>query len=90
MSGEVKQNITNRYMSTVQHIKYKVGIVTLQKLVQTELDEIFADNPTRDITATDISKMKYLECCVKESLRLYPSVPWFTRQVNTDISLGKM
>ncbi|CAL8091251.1 unnamed protein product [Orchesella dallaii] len=58
-----------------------------QKKVQEELDEIFKDDPTRDVTTADVAKMKYLECCVKESLRLYPSVPIITRNVDYDIKL---
>ncbi|CAL8091231.1 unnamed protein product [Orchesella dallaii] len=59
-----------------------------QKKVHEELDEIFKDDPTRDVTTADVSKMKYLECCVKESLRLYPSVPLIMRQIDHDIKLG--
>lgn len=32
--------------------------------------------------------MKYLECCLKESLRLYPSVPNIKRHISEDIVLG--
>lgn len=56
--------------------------------MQEELDQVFGDDPTRDVTSTDISKMKYLECCVKESLRLFPSVPFIMRQVDSDIAIG--
>jgi cytochrome P450 len=36
-----------------------------------------------------MSKMKYLECCIKESLRIYPSVPFLARSIETDLKLGK-
>lgn len=36
----------------------------------------------------DVGRMKYLECCIKESLRLYPPVPNFKRRVPQDIELG--
>ncbi|ODM95080.1 Cytochrome P450 4c3 [Orchesella cincta] len=58
-----------------------------QKKVQDELEEIFQDDPTRDVSTADVAKMKYLECCVKESLRLYPSVPLIMRQVDYDFKL---
>ena len=35
--------------------------------------------------------MKYLECCVKEALRLYPSVPVFGRTTEQDMEIdGKV
>jgi cytochrome P450 len=32
--------------------------------------------------------MKYTEMCIKETLRLYPSVPWISRDVYEDFHLG--
>ena len=49
-----------------------------------EQKEIFEDDFDQDVTLDHISKMKYLECCIKEALRLYPSVPIIAREVEKD------
>lgn len=53
-----------------------------------ELDQIFGSDKDRDITTADLKQLKYLECCVKEALRIFPSVPFFMRRADQDIPLG--
>lgn len=53
-----------------------------------ELDEIFSDD-RRSPTMEDLKKMKYLDMCIKESMRLYPSVPILGRTLGEDVRLGK-
>ncbi|XP_069692521.1 probable cytochrome P450 4aa1 [Periplaneta americana] len=38
----------------------------------------------------DLRRMRYLEQCVKEALRLYPSVPFVLRSLGEDTPLGKL
>lgn len=35
----------------------------------------------------DLNELKYLECCIKEALRIYPSVPLFARQLMEDTTI---
>ncbi|XP_050537406.1 cytochrome P450 4C1-like isoform X3 [Daktulosphaira vitifoliae] len=59
----------------------------IQKLVRDELYNIFGDSD-RDATMEDINNMKYLERVIKECLRIYPSIPQITRQLNDDLQLS--
>ncbi|XP_067407697.1 cytochrome P450 4V2-like isoform X2 [Emydura macquarii macquarii] len=54
-----------------------------QKKVHRELDEVFG-NSDRPVTMDDLKKLHYLECVVKEALRLFPSVPFFARTTSED------
>ncbi|NXC45564.1 CP4V2 protein, partial [Penelope pileata] len=54
-----------------------------QKKVHRELDEVFG-NTERPVTTDDLKKLRYLECVVKEALRLFPSVPIFARSLGED------
>ena len=51
----------------------------VQQRIQEELREIFEDEWDRIVTMDDVRKMKYLECVIKESLRIFPSVPMVAR-----------
>lgn len=59
-----------------------------QKRCVTELNEIFGDD-ARLPTMQDLEEMRCLEMCIKESLRLYPSVPLFARTLGQDVRIGK-
>ncbi|XP_054723777.1 cytochrome P450 4C1-like [Uloborus diversus] len=59
----------------------------VQALVHQELDDILGSNVSVPITREDLSCMKYLECVIKEALRLYPSVPFITRELREDIQI---
>ncbi|XP_034628412.1 cytochrome P450 4V2 [Trachemys scripta elegans] len=54
-----------------------------QKKVHRELDEVFG-NSDQPVTMDDLKKLRYLECVVKEALRLFPSVPSFARTTSED------
>jgi len=43
---------------------------------------------TGDVNIEELGKLTYLECCIKEVLRLYPSVPLITRRLSVDINIA--
>lgn len=68
---------------------YLIGLdQKVQAKVHEELDSIFGDDRERPINIDDLANMKYLECCIKEALRLFPSVPLIGRKLQNDTVLA--
>lgn len=58
----------------------------VQQKLADEMSEIFGDSD-RPATSQDLQNMKYAERVVKETLRLYPSVPLFARFMREDLEI---
>lgn len=91
--GEVKKDIdsllfagTDTTTSAVGWAFYMLGLhpKVLAKVHQ-ELDDIFGSDAERDVTAEDLKRMKYLDICFKESLRLFPAAPIIGRLLDEDM-----
>ena len=52
------------------------------------MDEIFEDDE-RPCTPQDAANLKYLDCCIKETLRMYPSIPGVMRTITEDTEIGR-
>ncbi|XP_052737233.1 cytochrome P450 4C1-like [Bicyclus anynana] len=59
-----------------------------QEMIVNECNNIFGSSD-RSATMADLAQMKYLECCIKESMRLYPPIPIINRKVQQTLTLGK-
>ncbi|GAB1860793.1 Cytochrome P450 4C1 [Camponotus japonicus] len=58
-----------------------------QEKVHEELEEVFKDSET-PATVKELSQLKYLDRIIKETLRLFPSVPLITRKLAEDVKMG--
>lgn len=57
----------------------------MKDLAYAEVEEVLRDG--EPVTIDKLNQMKYLERCIKEALRLYPSVPMIGRVVYEDMIL---
>ncbi|XP_023951630.1 cytochrome P450 4c3 isoform X2 [Bicyclus anynana] len=58
----------------------------IQEKLYQEIKEVFGES-NRPVVIGDIRSMKYLDRVVKETLRLFPPVPFVIRKVETEITL---
>ncbi|VBB35348.1 unnamed protein product [Acanthocheilonema viteae] len=59
----------------------------IQAKVQKEVDEVLGEED-RPVRYEDIGQLKFLEACIKETLRLFPSVPMQARLLSEDTKIG--
>uniref|UniRef100_A0A1B0AJY5 Cytochrome P450 n=1 Tax=Glossina pallidipes TaxID=7398 RepID=A0A1B0AJY5_GLOPL len=77
--------------TTTSAISFALCLISRHPEVQRKLfDEIrsvFGDDKDRSVTIRDLGELKYLECVIKESLRLYPPVLLIGRYFNEDVEI---
>jgi len=75
------------YSAMIWFLYCIAGNQTAQDKLYEEVNGVFGDSD-RDCTTQDIKEMKYLECCIKECLRIYPSAPAVMRCLTEDVQVG--
>ncbi|XP_033230131.1 cytochrome P450 4C1-like [Belonocnema kinseyi] len=58
----------------------------IQKHARNEVDEVLRESNGK-MGMAEIQRFSYLERCIKEALRLYPSVPFVARTIRQDLQL---
>ena len=62
----------------------------VQQKLHEEIDRVFSNDQDRPCTMEDLNELNYLECVIKETLRLYPSVPLIGREVQEDFEYSNV
>ncbi|XP_017841743.1 probable cytochrome P450 4d20 isoform X2 [Drosophila busckii] len=75
--------------SGVSHALYSIARhPEVQAKVYEELLQVLGKNREAPVTQAHLQQLKYLDCVIKETMRLYPPVPAVGRYTRMDLKLG--
>lgn len=61
----------------------------VQDKVYEELKVVLKDDPMIEIAEDELNQMTYTDAVIKETLRMYPIVPYFGRKLRSEITIGE-
>ncbi|KAF7285236.1 hypothetical protein GWI33_011557 [Rhynchophorus ferrugineus] len=86
---EVNTFVFEGHDTTASNLSFMLMLLAchrdIQDQVYEELQHILGPELSREPTYADLQEMNLMERCIKESLRLYPSVPFIGRIASEDI-----
>lgn len=78
--------------TTTSGIAFALYLIARHREVQNKLVEeikhVLGTDKCKPVTQRDLQDLKYLDMIIKETLRLYPSVPVIGRETTEDIQVG--
>lgn len=54
-----------------------------------EIRNVIGDDVNKPVTQKDLNDLNYMDLVIKETLRLYPSVPIFGRKIKEDVEISE-
>lgn len=54
-----------------------------------EIKSVFSDDLSKIATQNDLNKLNYMDLVIKETLRMYPPIPFYGRETQEDITISK-
>ncbi|CAL8148672.1 unnamed protein product [Orchesella dallaii] len=94
IAGEVFTVISAGYETTAITIHLLLFLLSVhpaeQERCRQEIDNVFEDQelcPGGNLNSAALGKLKHLEKCIQETLRFYPVVPLFQRQIEAKLEL---
>jgi cytochrome P450 family 4 len=80
-----------RFCSGIAFTFYNIAkYPEVQQKVFEECRASLGDDLDAPVTMQDLSKLNYLELVIKESLRLFPPVPFFARKMSEEVMIGNI
>lgn len=61
----------------------------IQQKLYKEITKVIGNDVDKSTTQKDLNELHYLDMVIKESLRLYPPIPLFGRDIQEDITISK-
>ncbi|XP_046861686.1 cytochrome P450 4V2-like isoform X2 [Xenia sp. Carnegie-2017] len=94
ISEEVDTFMFEGHDTTAASLQWVIHLIAIHPEVQQrlhkEVDDFFASvSDGGDISPDQLKNLIYVECAIKEALRLFPSVPLLGREVTHDCKLGE-